>query len=144
MKKFFFVFFAFVFISCADGIKGSWEDDGDVSSSTSSVSSTTSEATSNTENSNSGSYSSVSGGTFSNTTAGVIWTLTFESDGSVRGSISGSEINTGYKWEENGKEVVVYFELGSTKQTVYTFTANSSFTSLTHSQVYSKVTLKRE
>ena len=49
MKKFFFVFFAFVFISCADGIKGSWEDDGYTSSTTNSVSSTTSEATSNTE-----------------------------------------------------------------------------------------------
>lgn len=108
MKKRFIIFsiftvFAFLFVSCADGIKGSLNDG------TSGISTTSGSSNSGDDSSDSGdtnsltlSYSSVSGGTFKNTTAGVTWTITFNSDKSLSGSISNADLSS-YNMERKWK-----------------------------------------
>ena len=152
MKKNFVIFavfaiFAFLFVSCADGIKGSLNDV------TSGISSTNSSSDSNDDSSNNGSgnsststYSSVSGGTFKNTTASVTWTITFNSDKSLSGSISNTSLSS-YNWKESGKTITVYLDLGTSQTTIYTFTANSTYTTLTYNPSgsnYGSIVLKRQ
>lgn len=117
-----FTLFAFVFVSCADGIKGSYSGDSIGSSSGSSSSSS---------GSSSGRYTSVSGGTY----VYPGWKFVFNKDGTV---IMDDAFT--YNWKSSGKIITVYQVIYGSSYTLYTFTANSTFTTID----YSGITLTRQ
>lgn len=101
--------FAFVFVSCADGIKGSYSGGSSGSG---------------------GSYTSVSGGTYADSSNTFV--VTFNEDKSVTfgGSLALASSSLSPKWKVSGTTVTVYDS--STSVTIYTFTANSTFTTLNY------------
>ena len=123
MKKRFIIFsiftiFAFLFVSCADGVKGSWNDG------TSGVSSDNGSSGSSTS-----SYSSVSGGTYINSLSNTGFAFNDDYSVNIITVSTNSKIN-GSKWRiVNGNTVEIYVEDMDTVS--HTFTANSTFTELT-------------
>ena len=78
-------------------------------------------------------YTSVSGGTYKYSGNGSSFVFTFNSNKSVSGKVNGTDLSTlNLKWKESGKEITVYEDYGTTQVTVYFFTANSSFTTLSY------------
>lgn len=101
------------------------------SSSSGSSSSGSGSSSGGSSSSSSGRYTSVAGGTY----VYPGWKLFFKEDGTV---IMNDTLT--YNWRANGTTITVYYSYGSTSSTLYVFTANSTFTTLT----YSGVTLRRQ
>ena len=132
MKKRFIIFsiftiFAFLFVSCADGVKGSWNDGTSGFSSTGSSTS---------------SYSSVSGGTYINSLSNTGFAFNDDYSVNMITASTNRKIN-GSKWRiVNGNTVEIYVE--GMDSVSNTFTANSTFTELTVTSYGTSVVYTRQ
>lgn len=87
-------------------------------------------------------YSSVSGGTYKYFADGYSYVFTFNSNKTVSGRVNGTDFSTlNLKWKESGREITVYQEVQNIQSTLYFFTANSTFTTLSYMGV---ITLARQ
>lgn len=150
MKKKFIIFsmftvFAFLFVSCADGIKGSLNDGtaaiSGTGTSTGSGDSSTDSGTGG-GNSNSSTYTTVAGGTYINSLSNT--GFAFNDDYSVNMIIASTNIKiNGSKWRiVNGNTVEIYVE--GMDIISNTFTANSTFTELTYTSYGTSVVYTRQ
>ena len=147
MRKFFGLFAAMLALSLVSfGFIACSNDDDDDDSPSAVAGTSSSGSGSSGGSSTSSTYTTVAGGTFKTTTSGITWTITFNSDKSLSGSINGTSLSN-YNWKESGKTVTVYLDFGSSQQTIYTFSANSSFTTLTYNpsgSSYGSIKLERQ